>query len=329
MLFKDEAVAKTHFLKFTNSKNLEVILCSTGASVYAIYYKGRIMTMTPRDKEAFIADHEHYYGQTIGPLPMRLEGGNYKVIEKDFHFPPNENGNALHSSLFNYGFLPFAAEVVLGAESTRVIFKAHSVVPPEAGVCAELEVVYTIYENEDRFDLDYSFVPESDYTLNPTNHIYWNLGLLDIKELKLTMASSFHLNYDNALLCAKRRAEVTPIFDFKEGKKIGQDIFDEKLHSHATHGYDHYFFLDKPEIILESEAVRLTVTTSAEGVQVYTGNYPSEHNVLLGMDKACEIHNSGVTLETLNDPRPWGLAPTEGGQPFTQHNSYVFSEVTQ
>ena len=324
MIFRQEEFGEAAFLSFTNSKHLTLVLCNVGASVYMVRYYDHPMTMSLEKKADFIAHKTRYYGQTIGPIALRLRKGQYKVVDKPYRMTPNEKGNALHSSIHNYGFKPFASEVELRADKTRIIFTLDSEIPEKEGVNVAVKVIYTIYEHKDCFDIDYEMVPEKDYCLNPTNHIYWNLGHIDAKELKLTMPSTYRLTYDKDLLCKKRRIANGPIFDFREGKLIGQDIGDKRLQAHATHGYDHYFFLDEGYVLLEDENVRLKITTDREGAQVCTDNYPLENNKLYLMGGKCEGMNSGVTVETLDDPRPWGMPFTPAGATYTSHTSYKF-----
>ena len=328
MIFRQEECEGVNFLTFQNSKSMTICLCEVGASLYDLTIEGRHMVMTPYDKKEFIADKGHYYGQTVGPLPMRYKKGKYTVVDKTYRFPPNDRGNALHSSICNYGFLPFAASVELGNEKTVVLFKAKSELKPPRGEMVDIMVAYTIYEHENRFHLDYLLTPHADYCLNPTNHIYWTMGVENIEELILTLPSTYHLRYDKDLVPMKKREGLTPVYDFNDGKRIGQDIFDPKIQAHTTHGYDHYFFLDDDTITLKGRGLRLKLVTSAEGVQVYTTNYVSPNNRLLDEKERYETPHAAVTLETLDDPRAGIMPVTMAGQTYTQHNEYTFEKCT-
>lgn len=327
MIFHTDTLYDANFLTFTNSKGLSLTLCNVGASLYACKFNGRIMNMTPESKKAFIADKSHYYGQIIGPLAVRYRKGEYKAGNKTYRFTPNEKGNALHSSKNNYGFLPFTSNVKIESEYTKVVFTATSVMDKKEGEDVDIEITYTIYEYEDRFDLDFKLTPHADYVLNPTTHIYWNLGQIDVKPLILKMPSSYHLSYDKELLPKKRRVKVDEVYDFRQGKAVGANIKDEKLQAHKTHGYDHFFFLDEDKITLESPTVRLTVITTGEGLQFYTGNYPGENNKLYCMDGLCEMENSGLTFECMDDPRLYGQPVTLKGTAYTQHNEYRLEKL--
>ena len=60
------------FIEVKNDKNLDVTLCSLGASFYRILYKGKNRIMTPINHEEFYYN-EQYYGKLVGRFSGRIK----------------------------------------------------------------------------------------------------------------------------------------------------------------------------------------------------------------------------------------------------------------
>ena len=56
-IIKDEEVS---FIEIKNDKNLEVTLCTLGASFYRIVYKGKNRIMTPINHKEFYYNEKYY-----------------------------------------------------------------------------------------------------------------------------------------------------------------------------------------------------------------------------------------------------------------------------
>ena len=67
-IIKDEEVS---FIEIKNDKNLEVTLCTLGASFYRIVYKGKNRIMTPINHKEFYYNEQYYliYHLTYNLLP--------------------------------------------------------------------------------------------------------------------------------------------------------------------------------------------------------------------------------------------------------------------
>ena len=312
------------FLTIHNDVGLTLILSSRGASVYAVIYKGKVLTMAPEDKTVFLGDPIQFYGQTIGPIALRVKGSKYKVGEREFAFPPNEYPNANHSSSWNWGFRDFGYTVEENEAGFRVVFTLEDKPDPNVGVPAHVEVAYSLSRDYPMFHLEYDIVPEEDGFFRPTNHIYWNLGVPQVAKLKLELPAYAHLGYDRKFLPMEDTLALEDTFDFHEARPIGDHLMDPELQNHSVKGYDHCFLLNPGEIVLESEELRMRLRTSGKAVQIYTDNYAVVGQELFGQGKHERF--AGVTFETLYaDPRE--TRPIRAGSHLTLTNVYTFDEI--
>ena len=324
MIFRRSDAEGVNFLTLDNGKGLRLVVCDQGASIYAVYFNDRIMVATPFSRTTFLEDRTKYWGQTVGPLCLRYKKGRYKVGSFVYHMTPNERGNTLHSSSLNWGKMHFDAKVELGNEYSDAIFSLKTEVHPYQGVSCEIEVVYRVYEKENKFEILYHVTPNHPAFLNPTNHTYWSLGEENILDCKLKLGACHRLRYDKDMLPKKRWKKCKKIFDFSKGKKIGQDIEDPKLQDSTNHGYDHFFFLQDKKVVLESADVRLIAETDREGVQIYTNNYASTDLRLLGKNGAKEVRYNAVTLEFADDCRAVHQPIYLPESPYKAKTSYTF-----
>ena len=320
MRITKEKACNTTFIHLTNQIGMEICLCSRGASLYYLKLNGVELTSAPEEKEIFLTDQIKFCGQTIGPVPLRLKDGKYKAKDKEYAFQLNEPGKALHSSNRNFGYQEFGYEVLLGEKSTEVRFSLNFTPLPSEAPAMKVLITYTIAENAAEFDLDYDIVPESDALINPTNHIYWQLGEKDVSNLSLKMPAKKHLEYNEVSLVLPWTEEAKREFDFNELDVLGHYCPDGTLDSSSHNGFDHFFFLESGDIHLESEKYRLNLTTGSQGVQIYTSNYPVTSIKM--RDGRNDCLRNALTLETLNDPRPGKTPITAANEHFKAHNHY-------
>lgn len=118
-----------------------------------------------------------------------------------------------------------------------------------------------------------------DYTIvNLTNHVYFNLsGEGTIEDHLISIDSDSITEMDKEFIPTGVIAPVigTP-FDFREMKRIGQDIEAEYEQLKNGMGYDHNFVLngsnDCVHAYSEKSGIELKLNTDFPGVQFYTGN---------------------------------------------------------
>ncbi len=276
---------------------LEVRLCSFGASIRHIAWRGVIMTYACVDDQEFFYS-DPFFGKTIGPVCGRLKKGKLG----SFTYPKSEGENALHSGSLNFGVADFAFEKK-GHEVTfrRAFFE-------EDGYPCDIDVEVTYRLEGDKLILIQRAVPSKDIPLNVTNHAYFTLGE-DACDLTLTMDAPSHAIYDDELI-PEKLVKSEGYFDFSKGKKVGEGIETFKAAPRCGDGYDHLFLLPKKSLHLEGSRFAMDLTTDREAVQLFLRRrFDYEEGPL---------HSLAI------EPQDNQLALHEG--PYSQTITYAFSQ---
>ncbi len=123
---------------------------------------------------------------------------------------------------------------------------------------------------------------------------------------KLYINANKFVEVDNELIPTGNLIDVanTPM-DFRNFKKIGDEIDSNFEQLHFTGGYDHCYVINKKQTDIEKIAVlsdeksgrSMQVYTDCVGVQFYAGNF-IENNKIIGKDNCLYKNRSGICLET-------------------------------
>ena len=272
-----------------NGLGLKVYFSSYGASIYAIYFDGKIMTLTPKNAKGF-ARGDIYYGKTIGAIAGRVKNGKVIINDKEYQITPNEGGNALHGGDYAVSKFLFAGKITNNnntAFSIRYVFKKKKM---KDGLPGNIEYIISYYlsANDNQLIIDLRAIPSEDTPISLTNHSYFCLGDENINNLLLTIPASKFISPDEKELIMKDIRDVNEIMDFRKKKPITRDINDDYLMNSRTKGYDHFFLLDdnKEPIILENSKYKLEITSDMDGTIIYSDNY----------EDGCDVVNTKTNL---------------------------------
>ena len=282
MDYRIEKDKEVSFITVKNNKNLEVTLCTLGASFYRISYKGKNRIMTPISHEDFY-NNKQYYGKLVGRFSGRIDDAKCTIAGKEYNLPRNWGGiNSLHGGDKGISFENFNYIVKEEKETMDVIFtftELENYLPGDVSY----KVIYHVYKEKDTIKLEILANTTKETIVNVTNHAYWTLtsGQRSIVDEILTLNCKYFGDLDNHLIC-KSIKEVTPVMDFTKGHEIGLNIEDPYLQKHTSFGYDHFFIKtdkDNPFVARledKEENVTLTIDTSYPAIVVYTDNYPTK-----------------------------------------------------
>jgi aldose 1-epimerase len=161
--------------------------------------------------------------------------------------------------------------------------------------------------------IEYDGVSDKDTIVNMTNHSYFNLGsgghkgttVLD-HEVKIFSSQYTPINellYPTGEICD---VEGTP-FDFREFKRLGENVVPDVASPEYFKGYDHNFVLNHEKGEVTEAAVcrapstgrEMVVLTDQPGVQMYTAPELCGEK---GKDGAVYGTSSAVCFETQNFP---------------------------
>lgn len=197
-------------------------------------------------------------------------------------------------------------------------------------------VTYTITD-DNALLMRYRGMSDKKTIFNMTNHSYFNLAGQDsdsILDQALMINADKMATVDENVSATGEMIDVngTP-FDFRQPKKIGQDIGTDNPQIKYVGGFDHHFDLNKngapgAMAFCEQTGIGMTMITDCDGVQLYSGNFLMDGLPLKGGKKANK--RRAFCLETQFAPdavnRPQFLSPViEAGQCAESETRYVFS----
>lgn len=283
-----------------NKHGLEVTLCALGAGIASIRFPDRAgvkRELTKLSDNGYGVGHN---GLTTGRTAGRIAnatftvGGKTAVLEKNNFGVDNLHGGStgLHKKVFDMTL----------EEKDNGVDVVFSCVSPdgEGGYFGNiaLDVVYTVYENENAMRLKYHATADCETLLNVTNHVYLNASG-DLREpvtVQDVFINASRVGKLDERLITREIIPVTPQFDFRKAHKHGDYNADESVQRY-THGYDHPFFLDGcgedvPACSLYSETsgIKITVSTTYPCVVVYADNFGGNYAVCF----ECQYHPDGI-----------------------------------
>ena len=296
----------------------------TGASVTIGSLGGTIMSVVVPDRDGNMTDvvlgYRHisgyqqattFMGALIGRCGNRIADGKIVVDGKEYQLAQNNLGtNHLHGG--TCGFDKQIWEVQVEGDALKLHLTSPDLEENYPGNL-EVDVTYT-FDDENCLTITYDAVSDRDTVCNLTNHVYFNLaghdsGSVEDQFVKLYADAYLPVNEKLIPTGELRPVAGTP-FDFREAKRIGQDISREDEQLKLGGGYDHNFVLNQPEgetmwdvaeAYSEKTGISLRCRTTQPGVQFYTGN-----NIKPGQppmkDGADYRKRHGFCLETQNFP---------------------------
>ena len=272
------------FVKDKNGKDTDIVLGFNNVSEYE-------------------ADHDTYFGATIGRFANRIEHGTFSIGEETYHLPINNPPHSLHGGKDGFSFRFFDIKPYENSLKAS-IFSADG----EEGYPGNMNftVLFTLTGKE--LSIEYFAKSDKDTLANFTNHSYFNLGEDSILDHTLQVfADAYCENDENNLPTGSILAVENTSMDFREPSVLSERILkDEPTFVKAGGGLDHNFVLSfyrgevKKAAILKNEKKGISVScyTDLPGIQIYTANYT---NVIGKEGKKCGKH-SGVAIETQGFP---------------------------
>lgn len=306
----------------TNSNGLIAKITNFGAILVSLFIpdkNGKLddVVLGFDSLEKYFTNDICYFGSTVGRNSNRVKNASFSLNGFTYSLDKNErNKNNLHS-----GFKPYNKRVwnYTVNDNNSVSF---NLISPDGdqGFPGEfnITVTYTLTDNNE-LRINYTGKSNKDTVANMTNHSYFNLnGHNNGTAMNQTLwinADKF-VEVDNELIPTGNLVSVenTPM-DFRNSKKIGDDIDKNFEQLNFTGGYDHSYVINKTKNGIEKIAILsdeksgrvMEVYTDSIGVQFYAGNF-IENNKIIGKDNCLYKNRSGICLETgflpdsLNNP---------------------------
>lgn len=324
-----------------NSKGMEACVTNFGGRIVSLMVPGADGELRDvvlgHDSIADYVNIDGNFGALIGRYGNRINQGKITIDSTDYQLPQNNYGHCLHGG--PKGFHNSVWDATQPNDSTLVLTLASP--DGEAGFPGNVnvKVTYTLTGND--LDLAYEATTDKPTVLNLTNHSYFNLSgnpANTVLDETLTINASGFTPIDSTFMTTGEIAAVegTP-FDFRSGKKIGQDIEANNEQLKNGLGYDHNFVLDTkgdintPAVTLSDpqSGIKMQVFTTEPGIQVYAGNFLD--GTVSGKKGIVYPRRSAICLETQHYPdspnKPeWPSVVVRPGDTYKTHTIYRFSK---
>ncbi|MCZ9600489.1 galactose mutarotase [Lactobacillus mulieris] len=288
-----------------NDQGLVVKLLNYGATLEQVLMPGQaglqnlVLSLPGR---LDYSKERNFLGGTVGRVVGRIRGHIWHCGSKDVVLAMNEGKNHIHGGNDGLDQQVYNFRINKSPEKIEVIFTfmdsaGHNSYPGNL----KLEVKY-ILNNDNQ--LKYQIRAKSDETtlFNPTNHTYFALDQPNnIFDTTLTIAADYFKPLDKEHLPYEGWLSVdNTVFDFRKGQKLANVINSTDKQIISEGGLNHPFLLtngDKFAAKLETKNHRVTMTTTAPSMVVYTANHFDGTGVAKNIDKF-----AGIALECQYPP---------------------------
>lgn len=243
------------------------------------------------DDLASYENADGYQGAIIGRVANRISNAHFTLDSVEYELYKNQAGkHHLHGGKVGFSHRIWNSDIKKDADSVSLIL---TLVSPDGdeGYPGELSlnVTYTL-SNDNSLNIHYRATTTKRTLVNLTNHSYFNLAGYTKGKIYNTymkakadrfLESDPDLNPTGRILSV----ENTP-FDFRDGKNIGQNIFDNDQNLIYAGGYDQCLVFedglnenDAKIYVSEPNSGRyMEVYTNSPAVHFYTGNFLTNQN---------------------------------------------------
>jgi len=264
-----------------------------GMEAYISDFGGTLVSLFVPDREGVqrdvvmgfdtLAGYENnttFCGTLVGRNANRIRGGRFMLDGQEYHIGQNEGTNNLHSGPDGYDKRLWHAEQTAEDSLKLTLFSPDG----DQGYPGNLvvSVTYTVTA-DNALIIVYGCMADCRTPMNLTNHAYFKLGGQDaatVLDDEMMVRADAVTAVDETLCPTGELMDVTGTpFDFRQSKKIGQDIGADHEQLHFGKGYDHNFVLrhqegePDAEVYSPASGIRMRLYTDLPGVQIYTGNF--------------------------------------------------------
>lgn len=229
------------------------------------------------DLEGYLNQHGSYLGAAVGRCANRIKNGKFILNGSEVQVSVNDGENSLHGGIHG---LSFQICDIVDLKNDSVTMKYHFK-DGEEGYPGNVELLIT-YRLHNR-DLEFEIEGQSDQDtiLNITNHSYFNLDGIHSKSIldhELKIYSGQVALVDEGGCTLEEVIDVNETgFDFREFKKIKDQLKKSHPNLEAAGGYDHNYVFEtleyKKMAVLRNEKLQLEIFSDYPGMHVYSGNF--------------------------------------------------------
>jgi len=282
-----EAVVDWHL----NNDDVHLVVSSFGlrlqSLVFRDQYATRLNLVLGLDSFEDYQHDENYLGAVVGRFANRIRDGALQVDDQPIMLDLNHGQHHLHGGANGFSQRVWQGEATTDGVRFQLLSAAG-----DQGYPGTLQVTVTVSLVGSALGYHYQATSDVDTVINLTNHSYFNLngttgwqdGVVSIHNHELSLRAGQYLPIDAEVLPTGEieSVEGTP-FDFRKMKTIGLGLDASHDQLRLGQGFDHCMVLDVmseptteiPVATLYSplSGIRLEVSTTEPGLQLYTGNY--------------------------------------------------------
>ncbi|MEM5386483.1 aldose epimerase family protein [Paraburkholderia phymatum] len=224
-----------------------------------------------------------FFGSTIGRWANRIAHARFTLDGVTYQLDRNEGDNLLHGGASGFHKALWTAREVDGA----LVFSHES---PEGDAGFPGAVTATVryaLDDDGALTIDYDATADAPTPISLTNHAYFNLSgdaladAFDIRGHVISIDADAFFAVDDTMIPIERKDVAGSVFDFRAGAPIGARLDWPDAQLARASGFDHCYVLRDAPTALRRAAVlydpasgrELTVSTNAQGMQFYTGNF--------------------------------------------------------
>lgn len=286
---------------FTLENNrVKIELCDHGARLISWWDKEKQVDIVQGfDSLEGYLNEVRYMGATVGRVANRIGKGTFQLNGQEYHLPINNKGNTLHGGLSGFDMKIFEAR----EEKDRVIFHYISK-DKEEGFPGNLDITVTYRLLKEGWGYDVEVLSDQDTLCSITNHTFFNLNGQNSDSamnhlVKIEADEYAHIDQNGLTLPIIEAVQGTP-FDFRQFKRVNQDIETSDLQIQWGNGYDHNFLIRGTGLRLAAtvigEASAMEIKTTLPCMHFYSANFLE--GTACGKAKAAYPKRSSLCFET-------------------------------
>ncbi|RYD90153.1 MAG: galactose mutarotase, partial [Sphingobacteriales bacterium] len=344
------ALDSAAFRKTIQGKQTDLYWLTNGKiSVAVTNYGGRLVGLFVPDKngelrdvvigfdniDQYIKDGD-YHGALVGRYANRIARGRFSLDGKEYSLSINNAPNHLHGGIVGFNAVVWD---VLSSSEDELVLQYTSPDGDEGYPGAVTLTARYQLTGEQTLSVIFEATTDAPTVLNVCNHAYFNLngqGSGSAMEHTLFVNAGHFTPVDEFLIPTGDLQFVTGTpFDFSKPHSIGARIDEDHPQLYHGAGYDHNFVLiDSGEerklaavATGDQSGIRMAISTTEPGIQLYTGNYLKATNRLkYGLS---DERRSAFCLETQHfpdSPNQPGFPSVElrPGQRFFSQTDFAF-----
>jgi aldose 1-epimerase len=323
----------------TNNNNVQVAITNYGARIVALIVPDKDNLPTDvvvgfDSLQGYLNSTETYHGAIVGRYANRIARGQFTLDGQTYQLSINNPPNHLHGGPKGFNNQVWKVDDVKG-NKIRLSYLSKDEEENYPGNLS-VTVSYTLTEDNE-LKIDYTATTDKATVLNITSHPFFNLngqgnGTVENHLLQIN-ADNYNPVDETVIPTGVFTVEGTP-FDFRETKKIGQNINDDDQQLEYGAGYDHNFVLNGSGLrnagtaVGDKSGIRMEVITDQPGMQLYTGNWMAgENKIKYGLK---DERREAFCLETQHYPDSpnhpkFPTTVLQPGQVFQSTTIYKFS----